>query len=80
MENGLSQPSVKEAIIENNGVYFGAIGGAGAMMSNCIKKCEIIAFDDLGPEAIRRLEVENMPLVVIIDSDGNDQYILGRED
>ena len=50
------------------------------LMSNCIKKCEIIAFDDLGPEAIRRLEVENMPLVVIIDSDGNDQYILGRED
>ena len=77
---GYRQPSVKEAIIENNGVYFGAIGGAGAMMSNCIKKCEIIAFDDLGPEAIRRLEVENMPLVVIIDSDGNDQYILGRED
>ena len=77
---GYRQPNVKEAIIENNGVYFGAIGGAGAMMSNCIKKCEIIAFDDLGPEAIRRLEVENMPLVVIIDSDGNDQYILGRED
>ena len=49
-------------------------------MSNCIKKCEIIAFDDLGPEAIRRLEVEDMPLVVIIDSYGNDQYILGRND
>ena len=63
-----------------NGVYFGAIGGAGALMSNCIKKCEIIAFDDLGPEAIRRLEVEDMPLVVIIDSYGNDQYILGRND
>ena len=78
---GYRQASVKEAIVENNGIYFGAIGGAGAMMSNCIKKCEIIAFDDLGPEAIRRLEVENMPLVVvIIDSDGNDQYILGRED
>ena len=77
---GYRQPNVKEAIIENNGVYFGAIGGAGAMMSNCIKKCEIIAFDDLGPEAIRRLEVENMPLVVIIDSYGNDQYILGRND
>lgn len=77
---GYRQASVKEAIVENNGIYFGAIGGAGAMMSNCIKKCEIIAFEDLGPEAIRRLEVENMPLVVIIDSDGNDQYILGRED
>ena len=77
---GYRLQSVKDAIVENNGVYFGAIGGAGALMSNCIKKCEIIAFDDLGPEAIRRLEVEDMPLVVIIDSYGNDQYILGRND
>lgn len=75
---GYRQQSVKDAIIENNGIYFGAIGGAGAIMSNCIKKCEIIAFEDLGPEAIRRLEVEDMPLVVIIDSSGNDQYVLGR--
>lgn len=77
---GYRQAEVKKAIVENGGVYFGAIGGAGALMSNCIKKCEIIAFEDLGPEAIRRLEVEEMPLVVIIDSQGNDQYILGRED
>lgn len=77
---GYRQAEVKKAIVENSGVYFGAIGGAGALMSNCIKKCEIIAFEDLGPEAIRRLEVEEMPLVVIIDSQGNDQYILGRED
>lgn len=77
---GYRLPSVKDAIIENGGVYFGAIGGAGALMSNCVKECEIIAFEDLGPEAIRKLKVENMPLVVIIDSKGNDQYILGRED
>ena len=50
---GYRLQSVKDAIVENNGIYFGAIGGAGALMSNCIKKCEIIAFDDLGPEAIR---------------------------
>lgn len=77
---GYRLQSVKDAIIENCGVYFGAIGGAGAMMSNCIKKCEVIAFDDLGPEAIRKLEVEDMPLVVIIDSYGNDQYVLGRNE
>ena len=77
---GYRLQSVKDAIVENNGVYFGAIGGAGALMSNCIKKCDIIAFDDLGPEAIRKLEVEDMPLVVIIDSYGKDQYVLGRND
>lgn len=77
---GYRQQNVKEAIVANNGVYFGAIGGAGALMANCVKSCKIIAFDDLGPEAIRKLEVENMPIVVIIDSDGNDQYKIGRND
>lgn len=77
---GYRQDAVKKAIVENTGVYFGAIGGAGAMMSHCIKECEVIAFDDLGPEAIRRLVVEDMPLVVIIDSEGNDQYEIGRKD
>lgn len=77
---GYRQDAVKKAIVENTGVYFGAIGGAGAMMSHCIKECEVIAFDDLGPEAIRRLVVEYMPLVVIIDSEGNDQYEIGRKD
>ena len=76
---GYRLDTVKEAIIENNGIYFGAIGGAGAMMSNCVEECEIIAFDDLGPEAIRKLKVENMPLVVVIDSYGNDQYDIGRK-
>ena len=77
---GYRLQSVKDAIIEYSGIYLGAIGGAGAMMSSCIKECEVIAFDDLGPEAIRKLEVVDMPLVVIIDSYGNDQYILGRND
>lgn len=77
---GYRLQSVKDAIVKYNGIYFGAIGGAGAMMSSCIKRCEVIAFDDLGPEAIRKLEVVDMPLVVIIDSYGNDQYILGRND
>lgn len=76
---GYRSQSVKDAIIEYKGVYFGAIGGAGAYISKCIKSCEIIAFDDLGTEAIRKLEVENLPLTVIIDSYGNDLYEIGRK-
>lgn len=76
---GYRNDQVKKAIVEYNGVYFGAIGGAGAMMSSCIEECEIIAFDDLGPEAIRKLKVKNMPLVVVIDSFGNDLYEIGRQ-
>ncbi len=75
---GYRTKEVKAAIVEHGGVYFGAIGGAGAIISSCIKQCDIIAFEDLGPEAIRRLKVEDMPLVVIIDSKGNDVYQLGR--
>ena len=69
----------KKAIIDHGGVYFGAIGGAGAMMSACIEQCDIIAFDDLGPEAIRKLKVKDMPLVVVIDSQGQDLYEIGRQ-
>ncbi|MBE5775754.1 MAG: fumarate hydratase, partial [Clostridiales bacterium] len=61
-------------------VYFGAIGGCGALLSKCIKKAEVIAYDDLGAEAIRKLEVENFPVVVIIDSEGNNLYTSGREE
>lgn len=64
---------------EYQGVYFGAIGGAGAYIGQCVQSCEIIAFDDLGPEAIRKLEVKDFPLTVIIDSYGNDLYEMGRE-
>lgn len=76
---GYRSKQVKDAIVSNGGVYFGAIGGAGAMMSSCVEECEIIAFEDLGPEAIRKLKVKNMPLVVVIDSQGNDLYEIGRE-
>ena len=61
-----------------SGVYFGAIGGAGALLAKCIKKAEMIAYEDLGAEALRRLYVEEMPLVVVIDSEGNNLYKEGR--
>lgn len=77
---GYRNQEVKEAIKKHQGVYFGAIGGAGAIMSSCITSCQIIAFEDLGPEAIRKLEVKDMPLVVVVDSLGNDQYEIGRKD
>lgn len=77
---GYRNEAVKEAIKEYGGVYFGAIGGAGAMMSSCIQECTVIAFEDLGPEAIRKLKVKDMPLVVINDAFGNDLYTLGRQD
>ena len=76
---GYRNQNVKDAIMEYKGVYFGAIGGAGAYIGKCIKSCEIIAFDDLGPEAIRKLEVVDLPLTVIIDSFGNDLYEIGRK-
>lgn len=76
---GLRLVSVKDAIKSHGAVYFGAIGGAGAYISSCIKKQEVIAFEDLGTEAVRMLEVENLPCVVIIDSKGRDRYQEGRE-
>lgn len=75
---GLRDDNVVEAIKKHGAIYFGAIGGAGALISSCIKKQEIIAFEDLGTEAIRKLEVKNLPCVVIIDATGNDMYKEGR--
>ncbi len=69
---------VIDAMKKHGAVYFGAIGGCGALLSKCIKKSEIVAYDDLGAEAIRRLEVEDFPVVVIIDSLGNNLYETGR--
>ncbi len=71
---GKRSPEVIEAIKANKSVYFAAIGGAGALLSKCIKKSEVVAYDDLGTEAIRRLEVEDLPVIVIIDSEGNNLY------
>ena len=75
---GKRDENVIAAMKEHGAVYFGAIGGCGALLSQCIKKSEIIAYEDLGAEAIRRLEVEDFPVVVIIDSEGNNLYETGR--
>ena len=75
---GKRGPEVIEAMKKYGAVYFGAIGGCGALLSKCIKKAEVIAYDDLGAEAIRRLEVENFPVIVVIDSEGNNLYEMGR--
>ena len=71
---GKRSEQVKEAIVRNGSVYFAAVGGAGAILSKCIKKSTVIAYDDLGTEAIRELEVENLPVIVVIDSEGNNLY------
>ncbi|MBO4288654.1 MAG: Fe-S-containing hydro-lyase [Lachnospiraceae bacterium] len=71
---GRRSQAVKDAIRENNAVYMAAIGGAGALLSKCIKEAEVIAYDDLGPEAIRKMRVEDFPAVVIADCEGNDLY------
>ncbi len=73
---GKRNEQVVDAIIKNQSVYFAAVGGAGALLSKCIKKAEVIAYDDLGTEAIRKLEVENLPVIVVIDSKGRNQYEL----
>ncbi|MBQ6798993.1 MAG: Fe-S-containing hydro-lyase [Oscillospiraceae bacterium] len=75
---GARLPEVVAAMKEHSGVYFGAIGGCGALLAKCIKECELIAYEDLGAEALRKLYVEDMPLVVIIDSEGNNLYEQGR--
>lgn len=71
---GKRSSQVIESMIENNAVYFAAIGGAGALLSKCIKESEVIAYDDLGTEAIRKLRVEKLPVIVVIDSKGNNMY------
>ena len=75
---GKRSPEVIEAMKKHGAVYFGAIGGCGALLSKCIKKAEVVAYEDLGAEAIRRLEVEDFPAIVIIDSQGNNLYETGR--
>ena len=71
---GKRSKEVIDAIVKNKAVYFAAVGGAGALLSKCIKKSEVIAYDDLGTEAIRKMEVENFPVIVVIDSEGNNLY------
>lgn len=71
---GKRTKEVIDAIIRNHAVYFAAIGGAGALLSKCITKSEVVCYDDLGAEAIRKLEVEDFPVIVVIDSEGNNLY------
>ncbi len=76
---GKRTKEVTETIIETKGIYLGATGGAGALISQCIKKAEVVAFLELGTEAIRRIYVENFPVIVLTDSLGNDLYEIGKE-
>ncbi len=76
---GYRGPAVKDALRQYRGVYFGAIGGAGAVLSRHVKKLEIVAYEDLGTEAIRRLEVEGFPVIVVNDCHGGDLYEEGMK-
>lgn len=76
---GKRTKEVKDAVIRNKAVYFAAVGGAGALLSKCIKESEVIAYDDLGTEAIRKFRVENFPVIVVMDSQGNDLYETATE-
>ena len=71
---GKRSKEVLDAVIRNESVYFAAVGGAGALLSKCIKSSEVVAYDDLGTEAIRKLEVENFPVIVVADCEGNNLY------
>ena len=77
---GKRGPEVIEAMKEHGAIYFGAIGGCGALLSRCIKSARVVAYEDLGAEAIRELVVEDFPAVVIIDAQGNNLYETGKAD
>lgn len=76
---GKRTQEVIDAVVRNGAVYFAAVGGAGALLSKCIKKADVVAYDDLGTEAIRRLEIENLPVIVVIDSEGTNLYTTAAE-
>jgi fumarate hydratase subunit beta len=76
---GLRSKAVVDSIMKNGAVYFAAIGGAGALLAQAIKEAEVVAFDDLGPEAVYRLRVVDFPVTVIIDTKGADLYKIGQE-
>ena len=77
---GSRSKDVVDAMVENKAVYFAAIGGAAALIGKCVKKSELIAYEDLGSEAIRMLTVEDLPVVVVIDSEGNNLYDIGQRE
>lgn len=76
---GLRGPEVVDAMKRNKAVYFAAIGGAAALIGKAVKKAELVAYEDLGSEAIRKLEVEDLPVVVVIDAEGNNLYEIGQK-
>lgn len=76
---GERSAAVAEAIVRNVGCYFAAVGGAGALIARCVKSAQVLAYDDLGCESVKRLEIEDLPLTVALDSRGGDLYRLGRE-
>ena len=76
---GARNQEVIDSIIKNKAIYLGAIGGAAALISKSITKSEIIAYEDLGAEAIRKMEIKDMPLIVIIDTEGNNLYKQGQD-
>lgn len=71
---GKRSKEVLDAIVRNGSIYFAAVGGAGALLSKCIQKSEVIVYDDLGTEAIRKLEVKDFPVIVVVDAEGNNLY------
>lgn len=76
---GKRSKEVIEAMKRNEAVYFAAVGGAGALLAQCIKEAEVVAYDDLGTEAIRRLHIEDLPVIVVIDKEGNNLYETATE-
>ena len=77
---GKRSEKVKESIVRNGAVYFAAVGGAGALLSRSVIESEVIAYDDLGTEAVRKLKVEALPVIVVVDSQGNDLYEIATEE
>lgn len=75
---GMRSEAVKDAMMKYKAIYFAATGGAGALLAKRVKKAEVVAYEDLGPEAIRRLEVEDLPVIVVNDVRGNDLYVEGE--
>ena len=75
---GLRGPKVVDAMKEHGAVYFAAVGGAAALMASCVTSCAVIAWDDLGPESVKRLTLKDLPLIVAIDAEGNDAFAEGQ--
>ena len=76
---GLRGPAVVEAMKEHGAVYFAAVGGAAALMAGCVTACEVIAWDDLGPESVKRLTLKDLPLIVAVDAEGRDAFAEGQK-